>query len=144
MTVRDFLRRLAADARGGSVIEFGLLAPVMIAMLMGILWVGVQMQSYNGLRSVAADVSRYTVVEYQKSNKLTTGQIADVAAATAVRAPYSLQGDNLDVTVVEQSSPVANAKKFRITLSYTAMNFLSFMGVASPNLTFSQTVFVPA
>lgn len=138
------IHRLMFDTKGGPAIEFALLAPAMIAMLMGILWVGLQMQSYNELRSISADVSRYTVVEYQKSNKLTPEQISSVAAATAVNAPYNLVGDNLDVNVVEQASPVASARKIQITLSYTAPNFLNFLGVGAPLQTFNQIVFVPA
>lgn len=144
MNARDLGRRLAADTRGGSAIEFALLGPVMIAMLMGILWTGVQMYSQNRLRAIASDVSRYTVVEYQKSNKLTAAQISDVATATAIRTPYNLEATQLDVSVAEPASPVAGARQFRITLSYTAPNFLGFLGVGSPTQTYNQNVFVPA
>lgn len=144
MMARGTVHRLVHDTGGGSVIEFALLAPAMIAMLMGIFWIGVQMRSYNELRSIVSDVSRYTVVEYQKSNKLTTQQISDVASATAIRAPYNLAGSNLDVSVVQQASPVAGATEFQITLSYTAPNFLDFLGIGAPVQTFSQSVFVPA
>ena len=145
MTARRFFRDLAADSRGGPAVEFGLLAPAMITMLLGIIWVGIQMKSYNELRSVAADVSRYTVIEYQKSNKLTTNQISEVAAATAVRLPYGLNGDNLDVTVTEQTSPVASAKKLVLVLSYTAPpDLLKIIGVSAPLMTYSKTVYVPA
>lgn len=144
MTARQFLGRFRADVRGGAAIEFGLLAPAMITMLMGVMWVGIQMKAYNELRSVAADVSRYTVIEYQKSNKLTAGQISDVAAATAVRLPYAMIGDNLDVTVTEPTSPVAGTKKLVLQLSYTAPSLLQFAGVGSPTLNYSQTIFVPA
>jgi Flp pilus assembly protein TadG len=144
MSRTSLIRRLARDRDGASVVEFGLLAPVMIALLMGILWVGVQMQSYNELRSIASDVSRYTVVEYQKSNKLTTDQIATVAAAIAVRTPYNLAGDNLDVAVTELTSPVTGAREFRISLSYASPILIKSLGVGSPSQTFNQIVFVPA
>lgn len=143
MTARRFLSRFGVDAKGGAAIEFGLLAPAMIAMLLGVIWVGIQMKAYNELRSVAADVSRYTVIEYQKSNKLTTAQISEVAAATAVRRPYGLIGDNLDVTVTEQTSSVTSARKLVLQLSYTAPNFLQFAGVGAPALRFTQTMYVP-
>jgi Flp pilus assembly pilin Flp len=144
MKLWQFSRRFLADARGASAIEFGLLAPAMITMLMGVVWVGIQMKSYNELRSVAADVSRYTVIEYQKSNKLTAAQISDVAAATAVRLPYTLIGDNLDVSVTEPVSPIANTKTLVLQLSYTAPSLLQFAGIGSPTLNFSQTIYVPA
>jgi Flp pilus assembly protein TadG len=144
MSARNIIRRLALDTNGGSVIEFGLLAPVMMALLLGILWVGIQMQSYNELRSIASDVSRYTAVQYQKSNKLTTDQIATVAAATAVRPPYNLAGANLDVNVTELTSPVTGARQFQINLSYTPFIQFQALGLGSPTQTYNQTVFVPA
>lgn len=144
MTAQQHMRRLFVDRTAGAAIEFGLLAPAMITMLMGVMWVGIQMKAYNELRSVTADVSRYTVIEYQKSNKLTAAQISDVAAATAVRPPYALIGDNLDVSVTEPTSPVSGTKKLVIQLSYAAPSLLQFAGVGSPTLSFSQTVYVPA
>lgn len=144
MSARGLGQRLAADTRGASAIEFALLGPIMIAMLMGILWTGVQMYSQNRLRAIASDVNRYTVVEYQKANKLTATQISEVASATAIRAPYNLEAAQLDVTVAEPASPIAGAKQFQITLSYTAPNFLGFLGVGSPTQTYSQNVYVPA
>lgn len=144
MTTRRLIRRLLTDTKAGSAIEFALLAPAMITMLMGVMWVGIQMKAYNELRSVAADVSRYTVIEYQKSNKLTAAQISDVAAATAVRLPYALVGDNLDVTVTEPTSPVTNTRKLVLQLSYTAPSLLQFAGIGSPTLSFSQIIYVPA
>lgn len=149
MSARRLGRSLAADTKGASAIEFALLGPVMIAMLMGILWTGVQMYSQNQLRAIASDVSRYTVVQYQKSIdeksiKPTATQISEVAAATAMRAPYNLDASQLDVTVAEPASPVAGTKQFQITLSYTAPNFLGFLGVGSPTQTYTQNVYVPA
>ena len=143
MKIRDTARRLAANSAGAAVIEFALLGPIMIAMILGILWVGVQMQAYNGLRSAASDAGRYAVVEYQKSNKLTPTQLSEVVATMASRAPYNLASDRLDVAVTQQASPVANVKKFDITISYTAPSFLDFIGVGSPLQSFTQTVFVP-
>jgi Flp pilus assembly protein TadG len=144
MSARTVIRRLALDVQGGSVIEFGLLAPVMMVLLLGILWVGIQMQSYNELRSVASDVGRYTAVQYQKSNKLTTDQIAAQAASMATNPPYNLAGDHLDVTVTELASPVAGARQFQISLSYTSWFDFQSLGLGSPTQTYNQTVFVPA
>lgn len=144
MTARHFLRRFRADTKAATAIEFALLAPAMITMLMGVMWVGMQMKAYNELRSVAADVSRYTVIEYQKSNKLTAAQISDVASATAVRMPYALVGDNLDVSVTEPVSPVTNTRKLVLQLTYSAPSLLQFAGIGSPTLQFSQIIYVPA
>jgi Flp pilus assembly protein TadG len=143
MKRRNVLGDLLAEDHGGTVVEFAILAPAVIAMLMGILAIGMQMQSYNALRSVAADVSRYTVVEYQKENTLDEAQISDVAAAMASHPPYSLSGDRLDVSVEEQESPVDGAKKFALTMTYQPFSALQIYGMQSPTLRYTQNIFVP-
>ena len=69
--IRRF-NRLARNQRGGAAVEFALLAPVFIALMMGVVEVGVYMQNYSAVRSLATDASRFTAVEYQKNNKIST------------------------------------------------------------------------
>ena len=84
MTMRRPLTQLTDDRSGSAIIEFAILAPMIFAMLFGVIQVGLQMWSYNSLRSIVADTARYTMVEYQKSNQLTTDQIESKATAIAV------------------------------------------------------------
>ena len=81
------LQRLRDDCDGAAMVEFALLAPIMLVMLFGVLMMGVQMQTYNALRGIAYDVNRYTVVEYQKANDLNASQISQVAASIARSSP---------------------------------------------------------
>lgn len=138
------LLRPLDDRRGSAVVEFAILAPTFIAMLIGIFWVGIQMQQYNALRSIAADVNRYAVVEYQKENKLDGGQIEDVARAVAVKVPYQLSGESFDATVTEEASSVSGAKRFKLSMDYTPPNFLDYLGINPINMTFDQDIYVPA
>lgn len=138
------LLRPLDDRRGSAVVEFAILAPTFIAMLIGIFWVGIQMQQYNALRSIAADVNRYAVVEYQKENKLDAGQIEDVARAVAVKVPYQLSGESFDATVTEGTSEVSGAKMFTLSMDYTPPNFLDYLGINPINMTFDQDIYVPA
>lgn len=138
------LLRPLDDRRGSAVVEFAILAPTFIAMLIGIFWVGIQMQQYNALRSIAADVNRYAVVEYQKENKLDAGQIEDVARAVAVKVPYQLSGESFDATVTEEASSVSGAKRFKLSMDYTPPNFLDYLGINPINMTFDQDIYVPA
>lgn len=123
------------------VIEFAILAPILLAMCIGILAIGIQMQNYSAMRSLASDLNRYTVVEYQKSNEMTVGQIRDIGAALAVDPLYGLQGDRLDVEVAEVASPVTGAKKISLTLTYSP--FLSFYGMDALMLSHQQNIYVP-
>ena len=45
------LRRLRRDDRGAAIIEFALLAPVLLGLMLGVLQMGLQMQSFNALRA---------------------------------------------------------------------------------------------
>ena len=138
--LRQFARVLS-DRRGSAAVEFAILGPVLISMLLGVLMIGTQMQNYNALRSIAYDVSRYTVIEYQKDNKLTADQINLVTANIAGRSPYNLSRDELSSTVVEQASGITGAKKFVLTLSYTPMDISGILP-ASPTLTETQSIIV--
>lgn len=143
MTISSPLARLRADQSGAAIIEFALLAPMILLVLFGVFGLGLQLQNYNALRSAAADIGRYTVVEYQKANKIGNEQVRDVAFARATRSPYSLQADRLDVTVADEAVPIAGAKKIRITLAYQAMDFIPD-GLNGPlTLTHSEAVVVP-
>ena len=137
------LRRLASARDGAAAVEFALLAPLVTTLLFGVLSVGVQMQNYNAIRNVAGDISRYTVVEYQKSNKISAEQIKDVAMATAGGAKYNLRRDNLDVLVSEESTSVANAKKIDIAITYLPPDLLPDGVRQVLSLTHRQSVIVP-
>ena len=141
MTVR--LLRLAADRRGGAAVEFGLLAPAFILMLMGVLQVGVGLQAYNSLRNASADTAREVSVQYQTDNRLTPSQIAQLGTANATTAPYLLQSDRLTVTAaLAVTQQIPNATEMTLTIRYRVPSFLDFAGVAMPELTYTRPIFV--
>ncbi|HKY81861.1 MAG TPA: TadE/TadG family type IV pilus assembly protein [Sphingobium sp.] len=52
-------RKLLFDCRGMSVLEFALVAPVLLAMLIGIATLGIVFYAQAGLRSTVEDAARY-------------------------------------------------------------------------------------
>jgi Flp pilus assembly protein TadG len=143
MSPLGFLARLGADRRGGAILEFGILAPAVFTMMFGVMQVGLQMQNYNALRSVALDVARYTVVEYQKADKISTTQIRDKALAYAVGTPYLLDTNRITVTVTQPTSEITGATKFNVALSYTPANFLQIVGMGNLTLNYARPIYVP-
>jgi len=131
---------------GGSVaVEFGLLGPLLIAMLLGVLQIGIGMQNYNALRGVAADVARVVTVEYQKSNELTNTQVQQLGQATAVQAPYLLDVESLDVSVADAAvQRVAGAKELTFTVTYTVPTLLTIIDLPAFNIRYTRPIFVPA
>ena len=136
------LRKVIGDRTGGALVEFGLLAPVFIAMMIGVVQVGIYMQNYTAVRSLASDASRFAAVEYQKTNDLSTSVLESDIAAMAVTSPYNLNADYLTVTVAEVASDVNGARKFDLTLDYNVPSFLSGVGFSPITLTYDRPLYV--
>ena len=143
MTMRRPLTQLTDDRSGSAIIEFAILAPMIFAMLFGVIQVGLQMWSYNSLRAIVADTARYTMVEYQKSNQLTTDQIESKATAIAVNSPYDFNIDDIGtLDVTNPASDIAGMTKFQLTMSYTPPTVLDFTGIRAPTLTITRPIYV--
>ncbi len=145
--MRSILSRLKNDGRGAAIVEFAILAPVLFAMVFGVIQVGIQMWSYNSLRSIVADTVRYTAVEYQKGNQITTAQIETKAVAIAVNSPYDFKIDNLgtvQATPISSGDPdyISGLTGYRLTMSYTPPAVLDFTGITAPTISISRPIYV--
>ena len=60
--LRRSLRGLSADCRGAGVLEFALVAPVLFAMLLGIVMLGLVFFAQAGLRGTVEDAARYATL----------------------------------------------------------------------------------
>jgi Flp pilus assembly protein TadG len=141
--MRKILSALRRDERGGPIVEFAILAPAMFTLMFGVMQVGVQMFSYNALRSVVADTTRYTMIEYQKGDKLTADQVRAQAVSTATGDQYQLN-DTFDATVTTPASDIAGMTKFTIVATYTPPNPLGFAKINALNLSLSRSFYVSA
>ena len=145
MINHQILIGIRTDKRGSALIEFAILAPALIGMMLGIMYVGLQMMSYNALRSISSDVARYTLVEYQKETfKPGVTDIEEKALAIAINAPYSLDDDNLSVAVTKPNSDISGTDKFTATITYTPYNPVKFLGVNGPTMVETRSIYVPA
>jgi hypothetical protein len=137
------LPRLKRDRSGAAAVEFAILAPIFFAMLFGVLQVGIEMWSYNSLRSIAADTGRYTMVEYQKQNQINDDQIRSKALAIAVNPPYEFDIDQFDPAVTVPATDITGMKKFMLSFTYTPMSVLGFIGIPAPQLSIERPIYVP-
>ncbi len=140
LNFRAFLR----DTRGAALVEFAILAPIIFALMFGVLQVGFHMFAYNAVRSVASDTARYTIVEYQKDDPITITQIENQAEAYAVNAPYELDGAKLTATATKPVTDIAGTTKFMLTLTYVPANMLGFFNIGSPTITVTRPIYVAA
>jgi hypothetical protein len=115
-----------------------------MGLMLGVLQIGLQMQNYNALRSVAADTVRYTMIEYQKEDKLTADQIQSKAISYATNTPYGLVPANLIATVTTPATDIAGMKKFQLVMTYTPPNLLGVIEVHAPTMSWTRVFYVTA
>ncbi len=143
--MRKLLTYLRKDQSGSVAVEFALVGPLLIGMLMGVLQIGVGMQNYNALRGISADVARYSVVNYQTANRLTVGQLQDYANGVAATPPYGLIRDRFTATIAPAANQrVTGATEYTITLDYDVPTMLSIIGIDEIPLSYSRPIFVIA
>lgn len=143
MTGRKSLN-LLRDESGSMAIEFALLVPALVAMLLGVFQIGMTMHSYNAMRSAAADIARYTVVQYQNGSFRDTNDLTTTARSIATAAPYSLDTSRLSKAQVTRSQVqrVAGTTEMEVALVYRSPSVMNLIGVSDITLTFSQPVFL--
>lgn len=140
---------LSRDSAGSVAIEFALIGPAMLAMLLGVLQIGIGMQNYNALRSVSSEVARYAVINAQdaaaQSNmslRDTNDELEDYAEEIATETPYGLQASKLTVTVTSVPTRVDGASERQILLQYNIPSVLGVIGIDSIPITYSRPVFI--
>lgn len=144
MSARSFLLRLVRDRKGGVLIEFALLGPVVITLLLGVLQMGMAMQAYNALRSASSDVARFAVVERQKGTTLNTTALTTKARAVAKNTPYMLLETNLTTATVSVAGTqrVNGATEYTLQYNYSVPNILQITGLGAIPLSYSRPIFV--
>lgn len=138
------LKRLSRDRSGSTIIEFAILAPAVATLFLGILQVGMSMQSYNALRSLAADTGRYVAVKYQKGQTISNIDIA-LWAKDWGRNHYQFRYDDLVPDVSDAANQqIAGVTEKTLTLTYTYKSYLEVIGINDANVTFARPIFVKA
>lgn len=143
MSALGTLRRLRASSSGSTAVEFALLAPAFIAMLLGVLQVGIGMQNYNALRGLSADVARYAMVKQASGDPQSNDQLQTYTATAGAAAPYLLRTADLDATVVDAATQrVTGVKELTLTVSYQIPTLFAAMGLEGPHITYTRPIFL--
>jgi len=139
----NFLRRLRQDDRGAMVVEFALLAPAFLLLVLGVLYTGISLQNYNAIRNLSADVARYAVIQQQSGNNLSNSQLRTYAIGRAQGAPYLLRTSQFNATVVDAADQrIAGVRELEVNVTYQVDNMLEFAGIPALFLTFERPVFL--
>jgi Flp pilus assembly protein TadG len=138
-------RSLVRSQRGGAAIEFALLAPVFIALMMGVVEVGIYMQNYSAVRTLATDASRFAAVEYQKNNKVSEATLESNIHSMGIASPYNLIDSRLAVDVSEVSpSPIDGARQFTLTIGYDLPDLVGGTSIDNVTIHYTRQLFVLA
>ena len=138
------LQQLRRDRRGSTIIEFAILAPAIVTLFLGILQVGMWMQSYNALRSVAAETGRRVAVGFQRVDPTIDENIemAEWARNRAIDGYLFKDGDiSTDVSDAANQQIVGVTEK-TLTITATYKSIMSIIGIDNQTVTFKRPIFV--
>lgn len=135
--------KLRSDERGSVLVEFALLAPVFLTLLIGVLQVGLHLQNANAVRNLASDGARFAVVQYQRERSSPPDVIETWIRSRGISGRYNLATDRLGVTVTEEStSRIDGAIEMEIRVTYSAPDFLAFVPGDVLELEYVRPVFL--
>lgn len=138
------LRTLGRDGQGSTAVEFALIGPAMILVLLAVAQIGLQIQNYNAVRNLAADGSRYATVQYQQGTRSTPNAIRTWMRTKAISGAYNLNTDRLDVVVTQDASPrIAGLVEMDIAISYAAPEYLWSVAGKTLTISYNRSVFLP-
>lgn len=141
----SLLTRLVKSREGATVVEFALIGPIFIALLLVVFQFSAGMQAYNALRAASADVQRHVVVEYQTGNRLSVDQIQAYALGLAQDLPYLLKSSNISATAeMATTQRVGGATEYSLNYTYGVPNMMTAFGFGDITIRFSRPIFVPA
>ena len=143
MMREHLIKRIGGHNGGVAAVEFALVAPLVIGLMMGMFQVSIGMHNYNSLRGAVDDTARYTIVNFQKEDRDDEQALAEAARAIATSSPYGLNGDQLDVTVdILDDSRVAGALEATITMEYDVPSVARMIGMGDIHIEYSRPVFL--
>ncbi len=108
-----FLRRLKADDRGAVLVEFAMVGPILMVMLLGIVAYGGYFWLSHAVQQVANDVARAAVAGLDTSER---SSLAQTSLTSAVGAYPFLQISAATATVTGDSSFL------KVSVAYDASN----------------------
>lgn len=130
--MKAFGRRFAADRGGATILEFAIVAPVLIAMLVGVFNVGFAMYCGAAVRNAIQRSSRVLIM----TPATTAATIKTNAQAVLVDVPVN----NLAVTVTTETVTASMQVK-RVSWTYDYALWVPF--ASNSTLSFGSSMVVP-
>jgi Flp pilus assembly protein TadG len=134
MNRRSLFTRIR-DQRGQAAVEFALVVPVLIALLLGILQCGIAFSHYLTVTDAARAGARKAIL--LRVSNVTPGDVADAVRSAAP----DLNSTDLGITVGDASDPSFSKGGSTVTVTVTYPYSINVLGwvVSSGNLTSTMT-----
>lgn len=113
--------RLARNESGAAAIEFGIIAPVLLLMLFGLLQLGVMFNAQAGLKNAVAEGARFATIYPTPNDDQIRTRITDRS--------FGMQTALIEGPTITRGTggPSGNVKYVDITMTYSVpMNFVFF------------------
>lgn len=140
------LRRLVRDQRGSALIEFALVSPMVILLIMAALQFGLSLRANAGLRDLAGWAGREAVVSYQLTSDPVIGpeQLRTMITQRAQHPRYNLTDGTLNVTVTSVAdTTLLTVNRVRIRISYGYPMSIPLLPRMTVPLSVDRTFYVP-
>lgn len=137
---RGLLRALRRDERGQALVEFALVLPILLALIIGILDFGRALDYYNQVTQLAGQGARAAAVNRMPDGTaITSGSALQAQLVNTYTAQPELKKG---ITVCISQLPTAVGAPVTVKVSYK-FNFIPFLGtrlgLSSINLTSTET-----
>ena len=122
-------KRLWCDLRGASALEFAIIAPLFLLILMTFVGFGIYLSVSNSIQQVASDAARTAVAGVNATER---EQLAKDYISSSTLSYNLIQPSKLTVSVVGDPK---NANQFTVSVSYdaTALPIWNLYSFAMPN-----------
>ena len=127
------LRRLRLEERGAAALEFVLIAPALIAMIIGIAQLGILYLANAGLRNAVAEGARFATIWPRPSDT--------AIAARITSSEFGLIAANMDAPIIAHGVD-AGANYVDITVTYDVPLNVIFFDVPDVTLTESRRAYI--
>ena len=155
---RVYPNRMSRDESGSVLIEFALLAPVIIMLLLGVVQVGLHIQNSNAVRNLASDGARYATVQSQLDRPTSTDTVETWIRSRGVGPKYNLSTNRLNICVTSSgataspgcpiagtpsvTSRITGVREMQIQITYSAPDYIPFVAGEMLQLNYTRPVFL--
>jgi Flp pilus assembly protein TadG len=129
------IRRFGNCDRGTAALEFAIISPIFILVLMTLIAYGIYLSAAHSVQQIAANAARTAVAGVTQAERV---QLVNTYITTSTLNDPILQRSNFTVTV---SADPANVNQFVVSLAYNAQNLpiWNLYSFAMPSQTITRT-----